>query len=345
MIRDIWARPPGDDGTIARQLRRRSLRNFVAIVSSVSLLAGAATYASMRESTAVSTTDVLAQYRADEAAGEPRTREANVTEGAKKRRPKAKARGAQRPHRQQRDQQNVAAPTDDQAAAATESQPNASASATEDRSAQQPRQAASPTSRRPDAPAEGVYEWQVDGYERGPGVERRLPARSHRVITHEGRRGYWVEHHIFSRQKEMWFNLMRTNNGGFSRSSRNRVEMGPVTVDRTVVFNPPIQVSSFPFKLGRTWRGSWSGKTHGTYTARTFEHTWLNIGGGRVEVWASEVVLEMRGEVEGSVVTRTWVSPKYNLAVKQYQMTNVTSGPGSYYSEWTGQTLSVRPQT
>ena len=141
----------------------------------------------------------------------------------------------------------------------------------------------------------------------------------------------------------MWFDLSASEEGVSSHSSRNHVEMGPVTVDRTVTFNPPVAVSRAPFKLGETWKGSWSGKTSGTYTARTFEHTWLTIDGERVEVWGAEVSMTMKGEVSGTVLTRTWVAPKYSLAVKQYQRTDVESG-GSYFSEWTGQTLTLKPR-
>lgn len=188
-----------------------------------------------------------------------------------------------------------------------------------------------------------MYRWRVDGIERGSGVERRLPSRSHRVITHKGSKG-WVEHHIFSQEKEMWFDLMLGDRGVYSRSSRNRVVMGPVTIDRTVTFTPPVLGSRAPFRLGRTWSGEWSGKTSGRYSAETIEHTWLTIDGKRVEVWATELDMHMWGEVEGRVVTRTWVAPEYRLAVKQYQETDVRSGPGSYYSRWTGQTLSLTPR-
>ncbi len=200
---------------------------------------------------------------------------------------------------------------------------------------------AQPTSR---AHKSGVYSWEVEGYEQAPGVRRDLPSRSHRVITHQGASA-WTEHHIFSEEREQWMNLNVAPEGVTVTSVRNRVVMGPVTVDKTVTYNPAVFVARFPPKVGRTWEGSWSGRTSGEYTARTFDHTTLVIAGEEVEVWASEVIMYMRGEVEGRVITRSWYSPKYRLLVKQYQNMDAKTGPGEYRSEWTGQVVSLQPQT
>ncbi|MDQ3940168.1 MAG: hypothetical protein M3238_02330, partial [Actinomycetota bacterium] len=175
------------------------------------------------------------------------------------------------------------------------------------------------------------------------GVRRDLPERSHRVITHEGENA-WLEHHIYSEQKEQWFHLGISKDGVATSKVRNRVEMGPVEVDRTVVFNPPAFVSVFPWKLGQSWKGSWSGKTSGDYTGQTIDHGTLTIDGEKVEVWVTHVVMQMRGEVEGEVITRSWVAPELRLVVKQYQRTDVVSGPGEYRSEWTGQVESIHPR-
>jgi hypothetical protein len=53
----------------------------------------------------------------------------------------------------------------------------------------------------------------------------------------------------------------------------------------------------------------------------------------------------MRGDVEGTTTVRSWVSPENRLVVKQYQDSRVTTGPGEYHSEWTGQLMSLHPQT
>jgi hypothetical protein len=186
----------------------------------------------------------------------------------------------------------------------------------------------------------------VDGFEQAPGVRRELPREAHRVLTHHSSDPQrWEEHMIFSEQKEMWFDLSIVDNGVVTNSSRNKVTIGPVTQDKTVVFDPPVLVSNWPFKVGNTWSGRWDGKAYGTYEGKTFEHGYVTIEGERVEVYASEVRMQMKGDIEGTVLTRSWVSPKYNIVVKQYMETDVQSGPGNYYSEWTGQVQSLEPQT
>ena len=205
------------------------------------------------------------------------------------------------------------------------------------------RRQSQPQARTLGRPDEGVYEWRIDGFEEIPGTHRELPERSNRIITHE--EGYaWTEHHIYSEQKEQWFGLVNTQEGVAATTVRNRVVFGPVTNDKTVVFDPMMFVSRFPLKVGQEWEGKWSGKTSGEYTGRTFERTTMAIGGKEVEVWGTEVHMTMRGDIEGTNITRSWVAPDYFMVVKQYQETRVKSGPADYYSEWTGQVLSLEPR-
>jgi hypothetical protein len=289
-------------------------------------------YASMKRSTAVSTESALAEFRADRSktAGDAKQGERK----AKKKAPRVASK-KQRQSKSQRSSGAVAAPevTTDQ------SRSQASTRGGAERSNGGARDSFTVS-----RPAEGVYTWTINGFEQGPGVRRDLPRKSHRIINHEGESD-WVEHHIFSEQKEQWFGLTISREGVAARRVRNYVEMGPVTVDRTVVFNPPMFVSRFPYEMGQKWSGEWSGDTSGSYKGRTFDHGTMTIGGKEVEVWATEVIMEMRGEVEGDVVTRSWVAPDYSMVVKQYQETNVRSGPGEYYSEWSGQVNSLRPRT
>lgn len=329
----MWAAPPGG-GATARKRGRSWIRPAIAGGLVVLLGVGVGSlYASMKQSTAVSTESAIAEFRAERS---------KTGADAKQRRGKVKAKGKagkaaskkQRRSESQRSSGAVAAPE-----AATESRSQASTRGGAERS-----NGGARDSITVDRPAEGVYTWTINGFEQGPGVRRDLPRKSHRVINHQGKDD-WVEHHIFSEQKEQWFGLTISRAGVAAREVRNKVEMGPVTVDKTVVFNPVMFVSRFPFAMGQTWEGEWKGDTSGSYKGKTFDHGTLTIGGKEVEVWATEVVMEMRGEVEGDVVTRSWVAPDYSMVVKQYQETNVRSGPGEYYSEWSGQVNSLRPRT
>lgn len=339
-MRDIWAVPPGGPIEGATRERRSHLKTFVAagLVMSLGLGVGGV-LRWMGASTPVAGETVLAQYRADAQA------EAADDSGADaQRRGEGKARGNNQPRKRQA-ASNASPRRDQPVAAGTTSQTQRSTAAHQPAASGNEAAAKSETqaARRPGRPEEGVYTWAVDGYEKAPGTNRTLPEESHRVITWQGQ-NRWTEHHVFSEQKETWLDLQFADKGVSVRSNRNRVVMGPVTVDKTIVFNPPMFVGLVPFKLGQTWEGSWSGKTSGEYQARTFDHTTLVIGGQEVEVWATEVRMTMRGEVAGTATVRSWVSPEYNLVVKQYQDTRVTTGPGEYRSEWTGQVKSLQPQ-
>ena len=332
--RDIWAIPPG--GFESKPVRRWIRPTIAASLVLLLGIGGGALYSSMKRSTAVSTDDAIAEFRA-EAQSDPGDQQGSD----------AKAKSTGRPNKTRAGGSKDRAISDKgrvQAAAAGASTDDGSAPARNTSSggsqkAQRNKAAAAAIVVRPE---DGVYTWNVDGVERAPGVERRMPRRSSRVVTYEG--SGWVEHHIFSEQKELWFHLETTDQGTQLSAARNRVVMGPVEVDKTVTFDPAVFVSHYPFELNQTWQGSWDGKTRGSYSGRTIDHGTLVIGGEKVEVWVTEVRMEMRGDVEGNVLTRSWVAPDYGMVVKQYQETNVKSGPGDYYSEWEGQLVSLKPQ-
>lgn len=195
-------------------------------------------------------------------------------------------------------------------------------------------------------PEVGVYEWHTEGWEQVGPSRRDLPERSRRIVTVEGERT-WMNDHIYSEQHEEWFPLTVSEQGVASSSYRARVSFGPITQDHTLDFEPPMRFSVFPFEVGQQWQGSWQDPdddTRATYTGRTFEHTTLDIGGERVEAWGVEVVMEMEGDISGTVLTRIWVAPEYRMTVKEFYDQEVTSGPGTYEGEWTITLLSLDPQ-
>ncbi len=343
--KDIWSVPPGG---LASGARRRGLKAPIAFGVAVTLaVGGAVAYSSMKASTAVSTQDVLAEFQSAQEPESGEARDARARDDKRSRGGRGRKNGARkgRTPRQPREEGAAVAAAEaprDRSAAGGDGREHAQVASAErnTQSEQAPRsQAKDPRA----LPREGVYAWQVEGYEQAPGVRRNLPTRSHRVITHRDGDS-WTEHLVFSEEREQWMHLNLEPVGVTTNAVRNRVEMGPVEVDKTVIYNPPVFVARLPNKVGRTWRGSWTGKTSGSYTARTFDHTTVVIEGEEVEVWASEVVMTMRGEVQGRATTRSWYSPKYNLVVKQYQNANIETGPGEYRSEWTAQILSVTPQ-
>ncbi|HWC14079.1 MAG TPA: hypothetical protein VG929_05745 [Actinomycetota bacterium] len=339
-MRDIWAAPPGGSIESVSRERKSHLKALVAagLVMSLGLGVGGV-LRWMGASTPVASETVLAQYRADAEAAASEgsgadTQQRSGDKGRAKNEPRKRQRASNA--NRHRGSAAVAAPVSQRQRPTAANRPAA-------RGNQPAANSETREARRPGRPEEGVYTWAVDGYEKAPGTNRTLPEESHRVVTWQGQ-NRWIEHHVFSEQKETWLNLQFADKGVSVTSNRNRVVMGPVTVDKTIVFNPPMFVGLVPFKLGQTWEGSWRGKTSGEYQARTFDHTTLVIGGQEVEVWATEVRMTMRGEVAGTATVRSWVSPEYNLVVKQYQDTRVTTGPGEYRSEWTGQVKSLQPQ-
>ena len=341
-MHNLWKIPPGDDGTVRKALRRQRRRKIVANASAFMVVIASFSYPLMNESTAVTTEDLVAQFRAEKSGTEATSDLPADGRGAKTGRKSGS--GDEQDEKVSKNPKASASPSRSRATAAAS--PKAESSSIGSGGGGQRTHASARTPEDEDSrPDEGVYSWSVEGYEQAPGVKRDLPREAHRVLTHSSDEGRWVEHMVFSEQKEMWFDITALDGGVVTNSSRNKVTIGPVTQDKTVVFDPPMLVSNWPFKVGETWSGEWDGKSYGTYQGKTFEHTFIEIEGERVEVFASEVRMQMKGEIEGTVLTRSWVSPKYNMVVRQYMETDVQSGPGNYYSEWMGTVRSLTPQT
>ncbi|MBI4728736.1 MAG: hypothetical protein HY775_04445 [Acidobacteria bacterium] len=194
-------------------------------------------------------------------------------------------------------------------------------------------------------PDEGVYRFATQGTEQVDRLPPRdLPPKSQRVVTGTGDGRTWTNHHLFSDQHEEWFDLTIAPDGVFCPSFRARITFGPFTEDETLRFDPPLRFSTFPFRLGEQWQGTFSGETSGSYTGKTFEHTSMTIGGETLEAWAVQIDMTFEGKVSGEARFRLWLSPKYRLSLKeQYREVERTSGH-TYRNDITITLLSTKPQ-
>jgi hypothetical protein len=322
---NIWRKPPGGYTPEMRRARRHARLQKTVAVLLVVAIAGAGARAGLLKSDPVSEAHALQLFRSDDS-----------SEGVDRSQDERRGERAATRNGNTNEERNTASAPRERSRTPAAAQP----------SAEEPVRTSTPSPRNEDhqtMPAEGVYTWHVEGFEEtSGGMRRELPKESHRIITH-GDGGTWVDHHIFSNQRESWFEVGRSDEGLVTQAVRNRVQFGAVEVDRTVTFNPAALGARMPFRLNDTWAGEWTGRTEGEYEARTFEHGYITIDGERVEVWGTEIVMHMRGEVEGEVTTRSWIAPAYGLVVKQQQQMLVASGPGEYRMEWTGQVESLTP--
>ena len=192
-------------------------------------------------------------------------------------------------------------------------------------------------------PREGVYTWATQGWESAGGARRNFPEESQRVVTIEN--GGWYQHHYFSNQRETWTRFRVVEGGAAISMQRNKVTFGPVTQDSTIDFAPPMLVGPTDLEVGKKWQGRWSGKTTGTYTGEIFERVALNIGGEQVEAYGIAIDMQMRGEIEGEVNAKVWLSPKYAMTVREYYRQRVKADVGDYNAEWTMTLKSLQPQS
>lgn len=193
-------------------------------------------------------------------------------------------------------------------------------------------------------PEEGVYSWATEGWEEAAGIRREFPEESQRIITASDGDS-WKEHHYFSEEREIWSEFVISQKGAHIALQRNRARFGPVTNDSTVDFAPPMLVGLAAPKLGASWTGEWQGRTSGTYSARIFDHSTMVIGGDQVEVWGYETRMQMRGELNGTVLARVMYSPEYAMTVQEHYEQNLETERGRYRAEWTMTVKSTAPQT
>lgn len=193
------------------------------------------------------------------------------------------------------------------------------------------------------SPEEGVYSWATDGWEEAAGIRREFPEESQRIITASDGDS-WKQHHYFSEEREIWSEFVRTDAGAHVASQRNRAKFGPVTNDSTVTFDPPMLVGPSDLEVGATWNGTWEGKTSGSYSARISGHGEMNIDGKIVEVYEFDYRMELRGELDGTVIAKVRLAPKYALTVYEHYTQDLQSDKGRYRADWEMTVKSVVPQ-
>lgn len=224
------------------------------------------------------------------------------------------------------------------AAGSTAAQP--ASSGTGGRSSSKPKAA---TDYERATPEEGVYSWATDGWEEAAGIRREFPDESQRIITASNGSG-WKQHHFFSEEREIWSSFVISQQGAHMAMQRNRAKFGPVTNDSTIDFAPPMLVAPADLKVGYTWNGRWEGKTSGSYTGQIFDHGVMEIGGQKVEVWGMRLNIQLRGELDGTVLAEVMLAPKYALTVKEHYTQDLQSDKGRYRAEWTMTLKSLNPR-
>lgn len=192
-------------------------------------------------------------------------------------------------------------------------------------------------------PEEGVYSWATEGWEEAAGIRRQFPEESQRIITASNGES-WKQHHYFSEEREIWSEFVISKQGAHMASQRNRAKFGPVTNDSTVDFSPPMLVGTSDLVVGDTWNGTWEGKTHGSYSGRISGHGEMNIDGKTVEVYAIDLRIELKGELNGTVIAQIRLAPKYALTVYEHYTQDLQTDRGRYRAEWEMTIKSVVPQ-
>jgi hypothetical protein len=193
------------------------------------------------------------------------------------------------------------------------------------------------------APEEGVYSWATEGYEQVSGARRQFPKETQRIMTLSDNRS-WTQHHYFSEEREIWTQFHWGTGGAEITQQRNKVTFGPVTNESMIDFNPPMLVGPRDLEVGYEWGGKWTGDTHGDYISKVFEHTTLDIGGEKVEVWGMSYVINLRGEQQGKVTAEVWLAPAEGLTVKEHYVQDVESSGARYHAEWKQTLKSMTPE-
>jgi hypothetical protein len=192
-------------------------------------------------------------------------------------------------------------------------------------------------------PAEGVYTYRTDGHEGFEGIfDREFPPVSYRTIIHTGERT-WSDHTIFSEERESWSSFVFTQGQRRVPSQRNRIRFAAYERDETVTFEPPLLSTMYPWELGRTWRGTFSGETYGSFEAETAHREYVTVGTERVPAWGDRLDVELHGRIEGEVTVTRWLSPEHGLTLREEYRADAYLGPLHYIAEWSVTLRSVRP--
>ena len=192
-------------------------------------------------------------------------------------------------------------------------------------------------------PAEGVYSYRTDGHEGFEGIfDREFPPTSYRTIVHTAP-STWSDHTIFSEERESWNSFEFGQAQRRVRFQRNRIKFAAYERDETVTFNPPLLSTMYPWELGRTWRGTFSGETYGSFEARTARREYVTVGAERVRAWADRLDVVLHGRIEGEVTATRWLSPDHGLTLREEYRADAWLGPIHYIAEWSVTLRSLRP--
>ena len=329
---DLYAGPSWQESFNFKAL---GWKGVVGILLALTLFGGVAMYGWMKKSAPVTVESALAEFRnassqaggGAKAPGSARSKQAAKKTQKSNEKPARKGAGG---GANQPSKVAVAAPASDQPA----QQPAQNRQAASGRESQSQYERTSPR--------EGVYTWDTEGWESAAGTRRELPEETQRIITLTD--NGWQTHHYFSDKRENWTWFEVLDEGAAIAKQRNKVVFGPVTNDNTIDFAPPMLVGPRRLEVGQKWSGQWSGKTSGSYTGETFEHVQIDIGGEMVETYGIHIHTEMRGEIEGTVDARVWLSTKYVLTVKEHYKQDIKADVGRYNSEWNMTLQSTEPR-
>jgi hypothetical protein len=192
-------------------------------------------------------------------------------------------------------------------------------------------------------PEAGVYTYRTQGWEEGASIRRDLPETSQRIVRHAGPRT-WSNEHIYSNEHEERFDITVTEQGLFSSYTNTEIAFGPFSTDHTLLMDPSMRVGVIPLRLDQRWQGEWSGPTSGSYQGRTVEHTTLVIGGEALEVWGVQLDITLRGEINGTVRSKVWISPRLRMPVKEFYDQQASTARGSYRGTWTITLTDIAPK-
>lgn len=195
-------------------------------------------------------------------------------------------------------------------------------------------------------PEPGTYWYKTHGSEdRGLVILTHIdyPARTRRIITLVSQ-SYFLseveEKHIFSEPDTYW---RVTTERYQKRTDLTRFYNSGGDQEVDVRPTPPLIAEKFPYRVGNSWSGSWTGNIYGSYTRKVAARGELLISGEDVEVFKLETYLTFHGEYEGSAYMEDWISPKYKLITSTYFETQGRIGLGEYKSRVKLELESIHP--
>jgi hypothetical protein len=198
----------------------------------------------------------------------------------------------------------------------------------------------------PGLPAQGVYQYSVDGRETidgGPlSVGRDLPSLSPRIVRHT-EDGFDIEWRLSGDHVESWGYRLE-DDGAHALFERSTLSVAGISATTQNEWSPPpLRLPADP-EVGMTWtEEASSGDQRITVASEISGQETVDVGGTPVQVVLIASTIDYSGDVEGRIEDTSYYDPETGLEIRHISNASLDDGSSKVTTRWDATLRSLDP--